>query len=586
MPLDGIALRAIATELNHLLLGGRVEKVLQPERDELVLQIKSQQGGYRLLLSASSNHARVHITQKNKPNPAAPPVFCMLMRKHLTGGRIERIEQLGMERVLKIDISGFDEMGDPLVRSVMVEIMGRHSNVVVCANGRIIDSLKRVPEQISRVREVLPGLPYQLPPAQDKRDGSTLREMDFLELLQGAPALRLDKYLCDSLTGVSPVSAREMAVRALGDYQRLASDLTGPERIAAARAMYAFFEPVRAGVFAPQLVTDGEGGASDVLPFPYALYDAGRLSPMDTMGQALDAYYDARDSQEHMRQKSASLKHLLTNNLERCQRKEALQQQAVLDAQGAEEYRLKGELITAHVYALQKGLTKAQLDNYYDPEGGRITVDLDPQLSPSDNAQRYYKRYNKAKSAARMAQQQLEKTHEEMTYLEGQLDNLDKCTTEAELSEMRRELAAQGYVKRVALKKEPRKAPPTKPMRFVSDDGLEILVGKNNTQNDQLTLRTAAPDDLWLHVKNSPGSHVIVRCGGQPVPEASLRQALLLAAWFSRARGSANVAVDYCPRRQVKKPAGAKPGFVIYEKHRTGVITPEASLVRAIRQVE
>ena len=562
MPMDGLTLGLVARELDRALSGGRIAKIVQPERDEIILTVRNEGVNRQLLLSATANCARAHLTEVKKNNPLEPPALCMLMRKHITGGRIAAIRQLEADRILEIEIEHRDELGEPARKRLICEFMGKHSNLIfVGGDGRIIDSARRVNEQISSVREVLPGLRYELPPAHGKIPFDRVDANALYAAMSGANG-RLYKLIAQSISGMSTQTARELAFRATGNADAHAEECD----LAACCASVA--EALRAipDQVSPAVLFDPDGAPADVTAFEYRSLANLRRESCATISEALDAFYRTRDMNERIQQKSAAIHRALKKNIERCERKLALQREALLNSERMEEYRLCGELLTANLHLPRKGEKSVLLPNYYEPGMPMLEVALDEKLSPSQNAQRYFKLYRKAHSAKTLAAEQIEKTDSELKYLEGQMDNLSRCTGEAELFELRQELERFGYLKANRSRKQMKQLPPSKPLRFTSPSGRTILVGKNNLQNDKLTA-TAQPDEVWLHAKDMPGSHVII-VGADP-DEATIAYAARLAAANSKGRASSRVPVDYTLRRYVKKPGGAKPGFVIYTHQRT-----------------
>lgn len=579
MPMDGLTLQFVARELNAKLAQGRVDKVAQPEKDELVLTIRSQGENHRLLLCASPNNARAHLTALNLSNPMEPPMFCMLMRKHLLGGHVLSVRQLGGDRVLHVEIENTDELGILTKRTLILEIMGRHSNLIAMdAQGKIIDSIRHVGHDMSRVREVLPGLAYETPPAQDKLDPTAFSKEEALERL-GTQNGRLDKALASVFRGLSNVAAQEIAYRLTGSDKALVEEC---DLDTLSRKLFDFMNLIP-GLTPPVLQKDQDGTVVDIFPFPYLSRDTSAQSSCGTISQALDAFFSTRDQADRITQKSATLNRLLKTHIERCEKKLALQLQELTNSARMEEYRMLGDLINANLYQLHKGQETAKLQNFYDPEGGYVDIELDKQLSPVQNAQRYFKRYQKARAAKETAAAQKEKTLLELTFLEGALDDLNKCVEESELSEIRLEMQKAGYIKADSSRKPQRKLPESRPFRYESRDGIEILVGKNSLQNDRITTE-ARGDETWLHAKDMPGSHVIIRKEGE-IPDTTLLEAAQLAAYYSRGRQSAGVPIDYTLRKFVKKPGGSPAGFVIYVNQRTLYITVSESDIRKIKEM-
>ena len=577
MPMDGLTLSFVRDELATTLIGGRVDKITQPERDEIIIALRSLGKNRALLISINPNCARIHLTGDKRVSPLEPSNFCMLMRKHLQGGKLTDVRQIGGDRILEIDVENRDDLGDLRVRTLILEIMGRHSNLMLVNwNGKIIDSLRHVTDDISRVREVLPGLDYQRPPAQDKLPPENLTAEALTPMLARCPG-KLSKAYAACISGVSIQAAREITYRLMDDEDAHTSETT-PER--AAEFAVNYLRDMRSWT-KPTIVFDSDGAPLDFMAFPYECRAGLPSKSYDSMGEMMDAFFMQRDLMERISQKSAALNRVLHSNIERCEKKLGLQLDALREGDNCEDYRIKGELLMAQLYAVTKGAKNVTLDNYYDENGGALEIELDVKLSPAANAQKYFKLYQKAKSAQHQAAEQVEKTNQELYYLEGQLDNLQKCTDESELNEVREELVREGYLRANHNRRTMKKLPPSLPYHFIAPDGTDILIGKNNVQNDQLT-RTAEPNDTWLHVKDMPGSHVIV-CARNPSDE-TLLLAAQLAAWFSKGQRSSQVSVDYTLRKYVKKPAGAKPGFVIYTHQTTLFVTPDETILKGVKQ--
>jgi predicted ribosome quality control (RQC) complex YloA/Tae2 family protein len=583
MPFDGLAMRAVALELRDKLTGGRVEKVSQPERDELVLHIRSNYETHKLLISASANNARVHLTKQGKPNPERAPVFCMLLRKRLIGGRLLDVSQRGLERVLDLRFGVVDELGLASELTLHAEAMGRHSNAVLTQpDGRIVDSLKRVTEEKSRVREVLPGIPYGYPPSQNKMDPLEMDAGGFLALLESRGDMPMEKALSGGVCGIAQATASEL-LQGCGLNPALSSgEYTRAGLIAAAEALHEKFGEFRAGHFTPVVI---EMGGEITGFFPFAGAFPQRERSCESISEAAEAFYAGRDRKERLRQKSANMLHTLTGALDRARRKLDNQESDLKSSQNLEDYRLKGELLTANLHAARKGQRVFEADNYYGESGEKVSIELDPALSPSENAQRYYKKYAKAKTAQDKLAVQIAAVREEIEYLEGLLESLENCASEAEMEEVRAEMASQGYI-RNASAGTGRKPEPSLPRHYRTAGGADIYVGRNNMQNDFLTLKFARADDTWMHAKKIPGSHVIVRAAGGDVPEEALFAGAMLAAYYSKARSSSSVPVDYTQKRNVKKPAGARPGYVIYLTNRTMTVTPDEGFLSGLKEVK
>lgn len=581
MPMDGLTLGFVAREMEPLLLGGRIDKVTQPEKDTLILWIRAGSENRRLLLCASPNNARCHLTAQNYPNPLEPPMFCMLLRKQLLGGRVQSLKQIGGDRVLHLTVDTVSELGDHVPRVLILEVMGRHSNLIlVDGQGRIIDAARHVNQDMSRVRQIQPGLAYAPPPGQDKLSPDDATAERLLPYLEKYAALPLAKALGQSLTGFSAPAARELCCRLTGSVQ---GALTPGERPQAAERAADFLQRMK-GLTPPVVLLDDQGDPADVFPFPYVSCDTARQKPFPSLSAALENYFGVRDRKDRMEQKSSSMVRLLKTHMERCEKKLALQNEELANAARMEEYRLMGELLNANLWQLHRGQEAAVVPNYYDEAGGTVTIPLDKQLTPAQNAQRYFKKYQKARSARETAAEQKEKTLAELSFLESALLDVGKCVGESELNEIRGELQRTGYLRASMNRRQLKQLPPSRPYRYRSQDGIEICVGKNSLQNDRLT-GAARGGETWLHAKDMPGSHVIIRTEGE-VPPTTLKQAAQLAAWYSKGQRSSSVPVDYTLRKYVKKPGGAPPGFVHYTNQRTVYMTVEESDIRAITLLE
>ena len=578
MSMDGLSLYSAMNELNKRLAGGKIDKIQQTDKEELLLMVRSLGQTYRLLINASAADNRVQLTELKKQAPSEAPMFCMLLRKRIAGGKIVRFEQERLDRVLKISIETYNDLGDLSVFALYCELMGKHSNIIlVNEKGVIVDAIKHVGLGMSSVRFVMPGLEYSAPPAQDKQDPSKASADDF-SMAMCMVGMSIAKALSNAFFGLSPAVAAQLAARYTDKTE--CTQLSEAEREELAERLAAFYADMAQGKEKASAVLNALGETEAVYPFAIA---GGGIKLYDSIGEALDSLYINSDRREWAKRHGASARKVLQNNIERCEKKLALYADALNSGEQMEKCRLYGELLTANLHSLKSGTDTAAVDNYYADPVERIAIPLDRQLTPGENAQRYYKKYQKLKAARDMAIVQREQTLSELNYLEGQLDNLTKCTAENELSELIEELKEQGYIKRDKGGKKKMKLAASKPMHFVSSTGADIYVGKNNRQNDELTLRFASPNDIWMHTKNIPGSHVIVK-GASEQDTATMTEAALLAAYYSRARGSENVAVDYTPRKYVKKPAGAKPGMVLYTTNKTAYVTPSEEAVAGLKK--
>ena len=578
MSMDGLSLYSAMNELNKRLAGGKIDKIQQTDKEELLLMVRSLGQTHRLLINASAADNRVQLTELKKQAPSEAPMFCMLLRKRIAGGKIVRFEQERLDRVLKISIETYNDLGDLSVFALYCELMGKHSNIIlVNEKGVIVDAIKHVGLGMSSVRFVMPGLEYSAPPAQDKQDPSKASVDDF-SMAMCMVGMSIAKALSNAFFGLSPAVAAQLVARYTDKTE--CTQLSEAEREELAERLTAFYADMAHGKEKASAVLNALGETEAVYPFAIA---GGGIKLYDSIGEALDSLYINNDRREWAKRHGASARKVLQNNIERCEKKLALYADALNSEEQMEKCRLYGELLTANLHSLKSGTDTAAVDNYYADPVERIAIPLDRQLTPGENAQRYYKKYQKLKAAREMAIVQREQTLSELNYLEGQLDNLTKCTAENELSELIEELKEQGYIKRDKGGRKKMKLAASKPMHFVSSTGADIYVGKNNRQNDELTLRFASPNDIWMHTKNIPGSHVIVK-GASEQDTATMTEAALLAAYYSRARGSENVAVDYTPRKYVKKPAGAKPGMVIYTTNKTAYVTPSEEAVAGLKE--
>ena len=563
---DGIFLSAVIRELK-VLEGGRLDKIEQPEKDALILTVRSGGQNHRLLMSADPSHARLHLTNEKPQNPPVPPAFCMLLRKRLLGGRILSVAQPAGDRIAVITLESADELGDITQKRMILEIMGRHSNLIVTdAGGRVLDCIRHVSFDVSRVRQMLPGLTYVSPPGEARKDPADITEEGLLALLSQS-ALPLPKALQAAINGLSPQSAQEVCLLAGYTAPYPTPENLGDEGLAlCCRHMAPFFARLRQGDYAPRSVKVGD--RFDVLPFPYQSV-VGEETEM-TANEAAEKMFAARDRESRRAQRSASLRQSLTTLLERNGRKQQVLQETLLACRDMKQVQKLGELVTGQLWKIPSGAARAELEDWYT--GETVTVELDPRLTPAENGQRLFKRYQKLKTASVAAKEQLEQAREEERYLESLLESLHLCDRTEEMAEIRKEMEEAGYLKAA---KGRQKTPPSRPLSFRLPSGREVLVGRNNVQNDKLTLRTAFGTDLWLHTKDIPGSHVILRTDNKEIPQEDVYLAAVLAAYHSKARGSSNVPVDAALAKHVHKPAGAKPGFVIYDHQNTLYVTPD-----------
>ena len=556
MPLDALCLSGLVHELNGALSGARIDKIYQPGRDEVVLALRAPGGNVKLLLSANPNHPRPQLTQLPRENPDAPPMFCMLLRKHLSGGRILSIAQPHLERVVEIRLEALDELGDRVERRLVLEAMGRHSNLILLdGEGRITDCLRRVDGDMSARRQVLPGLFYRLPPAQAKLDPTALDRGELERLLAAAPPqAQADQWLLDAFGGLSPLVCRELACRAGGSTDARLDAMGQEGRRRLLDGLEGLLKDVQENRFTPVMVTI-DGRPKDFSFLPLEQYgSAAGLTPFPTFSQLLDQFYEQRENQERIRQRRQDLIRSVTNARDRLTRKLANQDRELTATLDRKRLRQYGDIITSNFHAMDKGMARLRATDFYDPEGREVEIPLDPLLTLQQNAAKYYKEYNKAKTAQRMLTIQMEKGRGELDYLNSVLENITLAEGERDLQEIRQELVDTGYLCRPSKAKGREKRASSKPMEFCSSAGLRIAVGKNNTQNDLLTCKLAAKGDIWLHTQKIHGTHVILFTQGRTPDPGSLQEAACLAAWFSQGRESGKVPVDYTPVKYVKKP--------------------------------
>ena len=582
MALDGLVIHSLAHELTTKLVGGKIDRVHQPENDELVLYIRNNKENFKLVLSSSASNPRIYIANDyKKENPIKAPMFCMLFRKYIQGGIITEISQINFERIIKISVESFDELKEKTTKDIYIEIMGRHSNIILVQNSKIIDSIKRIPPSVSRVRQLLPNMTYELPPAQDKINpikGTSIKS--FINILREFDG-PIYKGIYSKFLGISPSVAKEICHRANLNPNDNGNDKTRDELSVLYRIFSDLFTNIKKDEYNPCIVIDEN--VDKVIDFScinLSYLDGNKFIKNDSISQIIEDYYKTKDFKERVHQRTADLRKSISIKLERLYHKQKKIEKELRDADNADEFKVKGELLTSYIYMIQKGMESVEVANFYDPNYSNIRIALNKNLTPSENAQKYFKKYNKLKTAKIELTSQIAICNEEIEYLENIMLGIENCENLEELNDIKDELIKLGYAKapfRYKAKKDI--DPTTKPNQFTSSDGFTILVGKNNKQNDYLTLRIADPEDLWMHTKNIPGSHVIIKCAGKEVPDNTLLEAATLTAYFSKARLSSQVPVDYTMKKHVKKPSGSKPGMVIYETNSTIYVTPTEELV-------
>lgn len=573
MALDGAFLRHVKKEIQEVALGARVDKIYQPNREEMVLSLRTRTEPLKLLLSARANSARVHFTQRSIENPKQPPMLCMLLRKRLGGARLAAIRQVELERVLQLDFDAFNELGDPVRFTLVIEIMGRYSNIIfVDQNGVIIDALKRVDEEMSSERLVLPGLRYRSPPPQHKLCMlETIPDQAVEQVVRTSQNGELSNTLLGVLQGVSPVVCREIQHR-MGD----GDTSTALNQQKLTQELECVFEMVRNQAGKPCMALHPNGKPLDFSFLEITQYgNEAQIHRPESFSQLLDTFYGERDRIERMKAKSQDIHRVLTTAMERLSRKMNVQTEELKQCTQRERLKVFGDLINANLYQIQKGDTVVALQNFYDESLPMVRISLNPLLTPSQNAQKYYKEYRKAKTAEEKLTQQIAQARQELEYVDTVLDELSRATTERDLNEIRQELVEQEYIKPSRSKQQKGKeSVPHAPIEFRTSDGFLVLVGRNNRQNDRLTMKEAKNHDIWFHVKNHPGSHTILVTERKEPTDLAMTEAAQIAAYFSRCRDSSQVPVDYTQVRHVNKPQGAKPGMVIYVNYQTTYVTP------------
>lgn len=584
MAFDGITVSAIKAEIEDKILGGRIDKVYQPEKDEIILGIRSMGQAYKLLLTSNASNPKFHFTQTNPSNPMTPPLFCMVMRKHLQSGKIIKIEQPDFDRILNIYVESLNELGDYSVKKLVLEIMGRHSNIILTdENNTILDCIKHIGHDTSSVREVLPGREYTLPPSQGKINTLELDDNNFKEVLGNNPSFEIQSVIYKNYTGISPIAASEICYRANVNGSTPVEALTDIQKEVIFNEFAKLVEDIKANRFYPESITNEKGKTIDFSPIEMTQFNGLEIKKYTSISELIESFYANRDFAYRIGQKTQDLRKLITQNIERCIRKKDIQMQTLRSIKNRDELRLKGELLTANIYSIKKGMTTIELPNYYSENQELVAIELDSNKTPSENAQKYYKAYNKAKRTFEALKDQIKSNDEELAYLESVLTSVNNCTDEQDVKEIRRELREEGYVKKVKNQKDKSKKHSV-PLHFISQDGFDIYVGKNNIQNDELTLKFARPRDIWMHTKNIPGSHVIIVANGQTIPDTTLNEGAMLSAFYSKAKNSSKVPVDYTEKKNVKKPNGSKPGFVIYETNKTAYITTSEEEIKKIRR--
>ena len=578
MAFDGITIANIVTELNQTITGGKINKIAQPENDELIITIKNQRKQYRLFLSASASLPLIYLTETNKPSPLTAPNFCMLLRKHIGSGKIIAIEQPGMERIIRFTIEHLNELGDLCTKYLIVEIMGKHSNIIFCnEEDQIIDSIKHVSAHMSSVREVLPGRPYFIPETQSKLNPLVLTEEIFQEKIFPRP-VNVAKAIYTSITGISPLMAEEVCYRAGIDGGIPTDGLEDVERVHLAHTFLRMVDDIRDGHFEPNIIYKGKEPV-EFACFPLSQYQDYRAVSYPSIFPVLETYYAEKNIVTKMRQKTVDLRKIVQNALERNVKKYQLQQKQLKDTEKKEKYRVWGELLNTYGYEVEPGAKSMEALNYYTNE--MIQIPLDETMTPQENAKKYFDKYSKLKRTKEALDTLLQETGDEIKHLESIAASLDIASSEEDLVQIKEEMMEYGYVKRKNTGGKKVKVT-SRPYHYISSDGYDIYVGKNNFQNDELSFKFASGNDWWFHAKGQPGSHVIVKSKNEELPDRTFEEAGNLAAFYSKGRTAPKVEIDYLQKKNVKKPAGAKPGFVVYYTNYSLMASPDIAGIQQL----
>lgn len=582
MALDGLTIHALAYELKNALNGGRLLKIAQPENDELQLTVRVEKNQYKLLVSAGASLPLMYITEGSKASPLTAPNFCMLLRKHLNNAKIIDIYQPGLERIINIKVEHYNDMGDLCYKLIIVELMGKYSNIIVTdLDGKIVDSIKHISANISSVREVLPGRTYFIPDTTNKADPLSITKENFLSIISGC-SLPTSKAIYTSFTGISPVIGEEICYRSNIDSEKPANVLENVELEAIYNTFSDMMECVKLNKFQPNIIYTMDGQdmiPKEFAPFTLSLYDdeKSKVTYIDSISQVLEQFYSKKSAVTRIRQKSYDLRRIVQTTLEKDYKKYEIQSKQLKDTEKKDKYKIYGELITAFGYGLEPNAASLTAQNYYD-DNKEITIPLDKDLTPMENAKKYFDKYGKLKRTAEALETIIIETKEEISHLESIMNALDIAVTEDDLKELKEELIQSGYIRRKSSDKKAKYT--SKPFHYISSDGYDMYVGKNNIQNEELTFKVANGGDWWFHSKSFPGSHVIVKTNGDELPDSTFEEAARLAAFYSKGRQQDKVEIDYIQRKHIKKVAGSKPGFVIYHTNYSMAIAPDIKEIK------
>lgn len=577
MALDGIVISNIVEELNQTILNGRISKIAQPEPDELLLTIKNNKTQYKLLLSAGASLPLIYLTQESKVNPMTAPNFCMLLRKHLNGGKILSITQPNLERIIHFKIEHLNDMGDLCQKFLTIELMGKHSNIIFRDDDLIIDSIKHVSSQMSSVREVLPGRSYFIPDTQEKFDPLTLKEETFYDKILSKP-MPLSQTIYKSLTGISPIIAEEICYETNLDSAIPANTLSEMEGTHLYHTFQNFIDKIKTKEYTP-IIFYKENEPIEFSSLPLTIYQEFSSKIYSSISQVLETYYASKNILTRIRQKSSDLRRIVQTALERNRKKYDLQLKQLKDTEKRDKYKIYGELLYTYGYNIKEGAKELEAFNYYD-NNSLIKIPLDPDLSAQENAKRYFDKYGKLKRTYEALSEYSKETKEEIIHLESIATALDIALLEEDLQEIKEELIEYGYIRRKYTAKKQKIT--SKPFHYLSSDGFHIYVGKNNFQNEDITFQLATGNDWWFHAKGIPGSHVIVKTQGKDLPDKTFEEAARLAAFYSKGRGNEKVEIDYTEKKNIKKVAGAKPGFVIYHTNYSMLVSPDIQNITQI----
>lgn len=578
MPFDGVFTNSIVKELS-LYINSKIEKIHQPNRDEILLVAKHERKNIKILFSSNPSYPRIHITEYTKENPLVPPTFCMILRKYLTGGRIVEVNQINFDRIVELKIESRDELGFPVNYYLVIEIMGKHSNIMLLSENRVIlDSIKHIGSNINRYREVLPGAKYVLPPTQDKNSPLNITKEELNNLLSNTQNTSAAKFFSDKFLGISKIFASEICGETS---DKRISDLTHQELEIVIANFFYFISRIKSGDFNFVLYYEASS-MKDFYAFTLKKYSELSYNNFESPGKLLDTYYNEKNLRDSLKQKYNDVFKLVTNLIERNSKKIQIHLTNLEQYKDYNNWKVLADLIMANQYSIKTGSSEIEVENFYDPEFSLIKIPMDPSLTPVENAQKYYKKYNKEKSTIEMSKKQLIESHNEQYYLESILYNLEKAVDTDTIEEIKSELSQLGYIKK---RKNNQKQKKSNPYHYRSSDGFDIYVGKNNNQNDFLTTKFAVASDIWMHTKNIPGSHVIIKSVGGRVSDTALFEGACLAAYYSKAKNSSSVPVDYTERKNVKKPSGSKPGMVIYYTNKTIYVNSDEEAVKNINLI-